>query len=180
MNTFPPSFLKVAQSAAKVEDADSAISQAVKRVRTLPDFDGFVDQLLREAIGDLIYKLRHEAAKKRRAEQDDKTEAKPPPARGRSSTHERNAPPVSKIVNDVYQSVYDYEIAGKALGALYGRDLEALVASESMLAAGHTFNARLCAMLADRVPKDKRVKDAITDKELKQKFDQLYESVVLG
>lgn len=66
---FPESVTKVAEEeAARHSDAPTAITEAEKRIRGLPEFDGLVNALVRNAVRELVYAARHAATVARKRE----------------------------------------------------------------------------------------------------------------
>lgn len=161
---FPSNVIQICREcAARHTEPPEAIDAAERRIRKLPEFDSLVATLVRSAIADLIYDARHDANRKlKNASGDYGGAAKV--VTGCCSATQRIA-----------QSVFEYRIAGTALGLVLGKDLRTIAESESNIAEGHKFNAALCRTLARMVAPEKRVNEAVSEKKLRMIFDRLRE-----
>ena len=142
-------------------DIPAAVNESEKRIRKLADFPELVDGLVRSAIQDAVYERRHtvNVANKRQAGQYGQ------PGKVKTGT--------SQSLGAVKRSVYQYYIAGRTLGTILGGELRDIAANEDATAAGYTFRAQLCRRLADIVPAEKTVREAVTEKKLRTLFREL-------
>jgi hypothetical protein len=140
------------------EDIEAAVDDAEKRIRKLPDFDDFVNILIREAIRSRVNDCRHGVSRAIRKEMGEY--GKP------ATTVVGESPAVLKVMENLYK----YRIAGTVLGSVYGRDLADISENERVTGQGHLFNAYLTARLQPLVPANKRVRDVVPEKKLKVIF----------
>lgn len=159
---YPESVLSVARAMAAKhgDDIPRAVTEAEKLIRKLPEFDSLVDQMIRNAVREMVYDARHisNVATKRQT--------------GHYFQEQKVDTTKSKAVLQAYKSVYAYCVAGTQLGLLYGERLAEIAESEQSIANGHVFNAALCRKLSEIVPKGTQVKDAISEKKLRALFDR--------
>ncbi len=136
------------------DEIDKAVDRAEKALAKQPGWQAYRKSLVRSAIRHLVYDYRH-----------------------RENVHQRRDAgeygPAAKVTRGAasaevarQKSLYEYFVGGKMLGSTTGEELEALAASESEKAAGYAFNARLCEALAKVVPKQKTVREAVTERKL--------------
>jgi len=137
---------------------------AEKDIRKLKDFPKFVDTLVREAIRERIYDMRCQMNKE---------------LRGLDPNMEKNTAGPSKVVVGDSQtvrraalSVYHFFIAGRTLGSFFGRELLEVANNERSKSEGHDCNARLIESLVKLIPRNKRVRDAISEAKLRNLFRQ--------
>jgi len=164
---FPKQILKiVGKCAAKYgDDVEHAVTYAGKQVRRLKEFDSFASGLIDHALRELIYDARHQTNLRiRRENGNDSDRVDPKVIVGRSPA-----------VAEVYESVYNYLIAGMMLGSVCGEMLESIAASERARAGGHTFNAHLAEELRLLVPEDKTVREVVSEEHLQKLFRRLQE-----
>jgi hypothetical protein len=140
---------------------DDATEQALKKVLRLKTYDDLVDMLVEHAVHDLICDDRHNIN-----------------TRIKHQTGEYYQTPKTVVGNSdavtrVEASVYHYRIAGTSLGNVLGKDLLDIASNEDGKAEGHVFNSTLLRRLVRLVPKNKMVKNAITQKKLKAIFAEL-------
>jgi len=161
--TYPETFMAAAREAAAKHggDIDQATAVAEAAIRSLPDFADWVNAFVTSAIRELVYDARHQmnVAMKR-------------------DTGYYGGPAKVKVgdsadIQKVYQSFYEYHIAGMQLGMLKGADLEGIAESEAARAEGHAFNARLCKKLREVVPDDKTVREAVPERKLREIFKKV-------
>ena len=159
----PKSVLAVVSRATEKYSGDirKASKVAEAAVRKLPEFDVFVNILIRKAIQTLVYEHRHRVttAVKRQAGQYG------PPAKA----------PVgkSKAVNDSYKSIlFSIMIGGTSLGMLRGKDLPVLAEEERRSGNGHLANSLLLSRLAPLVKGDSLVKDSVSGRKVEAIWDQ--------
>lgn len=144
-------------------DVNAATTAALARIKKLPNYAEVVEELLRDAVQELIYDIRH-----RKNVQLKKQEA----AYGGPS----KVPSRSPAVRRVHQSLYEYHIAGRTLGDIRGAELETIADHESKTADGHRWNAWLCRELARTVPDDKTVRESVSKKKLQALFKRATEA----
>jgi len=160
MEKIPPEVHDIARRCAEKhkQDVNVAIAAAYEQVMKLDNFDEFVLALAHAAVSDLVYDCRHQSARAMKI------------AAGAYGGPAKVIVGLSGSVQRVYESLYNYRIAGTVLGCLYGRDLADIASKEAEKASGHRFNADLCAKLATMVPDDKRVHDVVSEKTLGNLF----------
>jgi hypothetical protein len=160
---YPESVLEAVHDAAAEhkDDIDKAAECAVAKVRKLKEFPTLVDQFVKTAVQELLYRDRHQTNVAIRRQG------------GAYGAAAKVSPAGSAAVRRVFQSYFDYCVGGKQLGAVLGEELEGLAAGERERAAGHAFNARLLERLQAVVPEGKRVRDVLTDKRLGRLFREV-------
>jgi hypothetical protein len=161
----PESVIAAAALAAQEhpDDVARATAEAERAVRELPEFPDLMAGLVTGAVRELVYDARHASNVRTRRQA------------GRYGTPAKVSPGGSPAVERVYESVYDYFIAGTTLGALRGEELQAVAEKEQGLAEGHLFNAGLCARLSKMVPPGQRVRDAVPERQLRGLFKKVQE-----
>lgn len=153
-------------AAAHPTDPDAATDQALKAVRRMPDFNEFVESLVRRAIQDAVYAARHAHNVRVKRQQG---VYGPPPA---------VLPSAADDVARAYESVYSYRIGGTVLGDLTGDQLPVVAAAEIERSKGHQFNAALVEWLRSQgVTGDRRVRDVVAEKKLEQNFRRIHKRV---
>lgn len=158
---FPPEVIAVVRTVTTgTPDAKKAVKKAVSAVRAMPDFRQMIDRLVNQAVADLVHDLRHQDNRRI------KNAAKVYDVR----------PAVDPLQSDVVQAVvspYDFRIAGQTLGDLRGRDLIPLAETEEARARGHAENAALLRDLRPRVRDDQTVREAVSERLLRQRLDAI-------
>lgn len=168
MTDFPNSVVNAVETATEKHpnDIPAAVEMAVIKIKQLPEYNDLVDRLVTNAVRDMIYDVRHVANVRMKRQT------------GYYGKPAKVKPGDTPTVNLVYESVYNYHIAGTTLGELKGADLPALRESEHAIAEGHRFNSELLAWLVDqKIPEDKKVCEAVPAKRLKLHFDRIYRKV---
>lgn len=160
---YPESVLEAVHDAASEhgDDLGQAVECAVAKVRALPEFGGLVDQFVKTAVQELLYRDRHQTNVAIRRQG------------GAYGAAAKVSPAGSAAVRRVFQSYFDYCVGGKQLGAVLGEELAGLADGERERAAGHQFNARLLDRLQAVVPEGKRVRDVLTDRKLGNLFKEI-------
>lgn len=142
-------------------DILTAVEESVAEVKRLPDYKKYVNDLVRDAIQDQVYACRHASnvsMKKQNGEY--------------GGQHKVNG--ASVAVERIYESHYNYRIAGKTLGEIIGNEIESLIETEQAIASGHKFNAALlCWVRSQGVSGDKKVKDVVSERKLAANFDRI-------
>lgn len=160
----PKSVLAIVKKAADKYPTDipKALDMADRAVRKLPEFDELVSNLVRHSIQDLIYEYRHTVS--RQVKRDAGSyKVKPKVIVGKS-----------KGVNAAARrSLFLLPIAGTILGRVLGKDLIGIANHEQEKANGSAVNARLCFRLAEVVPKNKFVDEAISKRRLHTIFREV-------
>jgi len=141
--------------------AEDATTEALQGVRGLKSYKSLVDALVKHAVQDLIHDGRHDINKGIRKQE------------GRYSPLPKVQVGSSPAVMRAEVSVYLYRIAGTSLGEVFGKELLGIAVHEENRANGHIFNARLCRHLAEVVPDNKKVKNAVKENQLKAFFSEL-------
>lgn len=145
------------------DDTKSAVEKALDDVKKLPEFDTYVEALIRYSLTQLAYAARHQINVKIKKEQ------------GHYATV-RKVAATSVVVNRVYRSLYDYRIGGKTLGQVTGRDIDTIINRESASAEGHLFNVRLCYKLQGLVGVNETVREVLSEKKLQDIFQEVQEA----
>lgn len=162
---FPKPILKIVERAAAKygDDVEQAVAYAGKNVRRLKAFTSFVDGLVDHALREMIYDARHRTNLRiRRDNGSDEERVRPKVVSGQSPAVER-----------VYDSVYNYLIAGRSLGSVYGETLEDIAASERAKGRGCFFNAGLAEELRLLVPAGKTVREVVSEDQIQKLFQRL-------
>src|SRR5262245_33949839 len=130
---YPDSILRAVEDAVKQhpDDVPQAINCAERSVRKTPDYPTVVDELIRDAVSQLVYRARHAI----------NVRLKNAAGAYNQKTKVNGA---SAAVQKVCEDFYAYTIGQKTLGNLLGSELDGIARSESAIASGHRFNARLC------------------------------------
>lgn len=154
---FEQNFKQIIMEAAEAhpDDVDAAVDASLPKLARLPEWEEYKKQLVRSAVSDLIHVYRHrENVEQRKGTGVYGGAAKV--TRGRAS---------AAIARE--KSLYDYFIGGKHLGSVTGEELGAIAEVESAKAATHNFHVRLCSALSRIVPKEKTVREVVTERRLK-------------
>jgi len=139
----------------------TAVERATKLIKAMPVYDDLIDLLIRNAIQDLVYDARHYANVANKKQM------------GLYGGPGKVVSGRSRTVNRIADSVYLWRIGGTVLGKLLGKELIPIAESESSIADGHAFNARLCQALAPLVAEDKTVEQCVPEKKLLRLFRKL-------
>ena len=160
MVLIPENVQKVVEDATAryASDIDRATREAMKRIKKLPEYPQLVEMFLEKAVQEMVYDARHIVNVRT------KRQAGVYGGKGKVRVGDSSA------VRRVTDSMYNYHIAGTVLGLVIGKDLPTIAESELRIGNGHLHNSRLCYYLSRIVPKDKRVKDAVTEKKLRELF----------
>ena len=166
------------EMAAKHPDAIAVAAEELeKKLRRREDFDELQPQLLRIAYGELIYDARKKMNDEAWRHVADPEEAEEKPKGKRKAMAQHDARPKvvlmkSKSYLHVYDPLYGYCIAGRALGSIKGAELADIARSERSQADGRLRNARLVELLDGNVPHDKTVRQAVAGEKLFAMFRQ--------
>lgn len=142
-------------------DIEAAVTLAERRIRKLDEFSEWEDELIREAIRERVYDVRHKHNTALKREMG----AYGGPAKTTSGA--------SAAVQKAAQSVYNLRIAGTLLGLLRGDELAAVAETERAIGQGHLFNATLCEQLIRHVPDNKTVQEAVSEAKLRRMCKQV-------
>jgi len=158
MGVEAPSEVRViaAEEVEKHATPEKAIAAVEKRVKALAQYQKLVAALVRLALADIVYDLRHEAnvrSKRRNG------------AYGQAAKVKVGDSPA---VLNVADSLYRMRIAGTLLGLLTRDELEWAAEVERAQSNGHLVNARLCEKLAPLVPSGKTVRQAVSEEKLRK------------
>jgi hypothetical protein len=159
-----PSFaLQLAkESISKHGDVQDAIGAFRSALREHDEFPSLVEVLFGVATAELIYEQRHSInIATKRANGD---YGKP----GKTIVGE------SKTIQSMYERFF---FGGQCLGDILGERLSGLAESEEAQAHGHGLNAALLNRLSKIVPEDKTVRQAVTEKKLRQLWNQVKKSL---
>ena len=160
---FPESVLRAVERAADNHPADiqKAIDAAEKAIRRLPEFETLVADLVRSAVQEMVYDARHSSNVTMRR------------LAGEYGGPAKTVSGDSAAVTRAAESLYCYRIAGTVLGSVLGEQLGDIAASELAKADGHAFNGRLCLRLKAMVPKEKQVRECVSEKRLMTVFKEV-------
>jgi hypothetical protein len=160
---YPESVLEAVHDAAAEhgDDLEQATDCAVAKVRGLKEFPTLVDQFVKTAVQELLYRDRHQTNVAIRRQG------------GQYGAAAKVSPAGSAAVRRVFQSYFDYCVGGKQLGQVLGEELAGLAAGERERAGGHQFNARLLERLQTVVPEGKRVRDVVSNRKLGKLFEEV-------
>lgn len=169
---FPEQVLDIVREETEANGSDiaQAAKNAVVRVSTLPDYKAIVENLIYQAIRDLVYDTRHalNVRMKRESGYYD------------SRTMKVNSGS-AEGVQEACRSVYSYYVGGTMLGDITGEQLEGLASHEDEIAKGHEFNARLLRWLSDQgVTGVKKVREVVPEKKLQLNFRRIWSQVQKG
>ncbi len=158
---FPEEVMRVVREANvnHPTSIENATSEALNGVIGLESYKSLVATLVEHAVHDLICDDRHSINTSIKRQSGAYAQVIPKTTVG-----------TSDAVMRAEFSVYSYRIAGTALGEILGKDCSDIAGFERNKKNGHAFNERLMTRLAELVPKNKKVKDAVSERKLKQLF----------
>ncbi len=142
--------------------AREQIACARVKVKALPDYGDFVDNLVDEAIQSLVYDQRHRQNCSIKYTGDTGTSG---------AAESKVKVGGCKAVADAYADYFSYTVGGKRLADVYGEELADLADAEMVQSQGHAAKAALFRSLADVVRPGKQVKDAVSGARLKRMFE---------
>lgn len=134
-------------------DAALAVKKAIAKVRKLDTFSEFVDELVDGCIRGMVYDERH-IRNTRLQSQSNAARCVPKVNVGKSKSIQQHC------------DYYGWNIAGTTLGRLTGKQLLPIAEDEEAKSKSHQFAAKLLRTLAERVPEDATVKEAVNPAEL--------------
>lgn len=140
------------------EDISQAVDCAEKRIRELPEFQAHIDAFVRQSVQELVYRFRCQSNAEVR--------------RGYAVPRPKVIVGQSKTVNGAYAEYYGFHVAGRTLGSVMGKELEAIADSEQRTGDGYHFRARLARLLCEIVPADKTVRQSVNGKKLMAIFER--------
>lgn len=147
----------------RIEPAIDALRREVRKMPGFPgDLPDFVETLVDIGISEALYRYRcyeNKAAKRQYLNNDTRVASREASDR------------VAKRV--VAGFALRHFVGARMLGDLMGKELPAVRDVSLGQAAGHTFNARLVDNLIPLVPKDSRVREAVTDQQADDLFVRL-------
>jgi hypothetical protein len=170
---FPESFRKIitASEERHKTDISKAVAEAVKKIRALPEFSEWVDELVNSQVRGMIIDRRH------------RVNGFPIEPAGENNGHSKNGKPFTAhpkidlpdVVNSIARRInLNYRFGGKTLGTLMGEELAGLADREKQTGDTHYFHYRLLTRLAEIVPADKAVGDVVKNqKQLTKIIDEL-------
>jgi len=141
-------------------DVDRSVKYAEPLIRDLPEFESIMNQLITQAIRELIHNHRHTQNTAMRKETGD----------CHSKPKVNNA---SETIRKIERDYYNYYIGGKTLGMIRGSELKDIAASEREIAGGHIFNAELCEALQPLVGDSQMVQSAVSKSKLKEIWNRV-------
>ncbi len=168
-NECPEKWIKLAATISDQfpESIEDATAELMSTIVDDPEYDQWSAMIRRRFCQGLIYDARH------KSNVELKRQSGQYGGPGRVSM-------ASESVNQTCISVFQHYIAGRTLGSLLGKELAGIANSESEIAAGHQFNAALLRWLEGKVPAEKRVADAVSEKALTKVYRNLQKQVAAG
>ncbi len=163
MATVPEGLLEIVTKAARQHtDPAKALDCAEKSARKHSDFASWQAGLIRGALLEMIYDVRHrQNVAVRRSGGEFGTPAKVDLSSG-------------AVANALNRSPYlNYFISGRCLGDIAGEDLSVLADREREAADTASFHVKLLLRLSATVPQGKSVRDCYSEAKLKRLFAEL-------
>ncbi len=152
--------VKVA-TAANPGDISKATQEAEIAIRKLYTDKQLGEIFITSAIQELVYERRH---------QDNRDIKR---AIGAYDSTRKVKQEESQAVQRVFESVYEYRIAGTILGDLLGEQLLPIADSEEAIANGHMANGTLLRKLRPMVRNGCKVRDEVSVRKLVNVFKQV-------
>lgn len=160
-----PTFIREAIREVCLKHRSSAAlscDEAIKAVRTLPEFETAREALIDHAIHEVVWSIRGELTTAV------VSQAVNPPTPAKAPY--TGEPKVGLLNSDAFiehtRSVYNMMMGGKTLGDLTGAEVKAIAEVETEKARGHTQNAELARWLGDRVKDKQTVREAVPADEI--------------
>ncbi len=145
-----------------------ATTLALQTIQALENYTSLIGSLVQQCIQDAVYDERHRRNKIIRREA----------GLYGAQQQVRRGPSQGAAVGKVYETVYNYYIAGKTIGLVLGCELATIARSEKGVAEGHMFNVRLCeALQATGIQPGQTVRQAVSERQLNLIFSQVREQV---
>ena len=141
------------------DSIDDCLVEADKNIRQLSCYSEFVEELVTNAIRELVYDERHRINWKIRA--------------GTYKCTPKVLMGDSEGIAEVHWNEYSFCIAGRSLGSILGSELEDIALTEESQARGHTANATLCRNLMKLVRPNQTVREAVKLPVLKKLFQPI-------
>mgnify|MGYP000949930540 CR=1 FL=1 len=169
--TFPDELYEAIDTAARryLDDIPKAVAAAERKLRTMPEFDQWVTAMVTECVKEMVYR--------KRAAMNAAPPAPPPVESNGHANNGFHAKPkidLPDVINTIARRInLEYLIGGKRLGSLLGAELPELSTQEAAAGETHLFLSRLLSRLADVVPADKAVRDAVSEKRLAKIIDEV-------
>jgi hypothetical protein len=160
----PETLLQMVQESvdAHPDDIEDALNVLVNKWGRHPARRTWAEELETRALRELIHGYRHQTmVRLRRLHGVYGT-----PAKVSMSTGAANRVAEMMLLDS-------YSINGHVLGNILGDDLARIAEGEQEKADGCAFNANLCRALSRMVPKQKLVRDAVSEKRLRKLFADL-------
>jgi hypothetical protein len=164
MTNAPEQLLKMVEEAVEAhpEDIEDALNVLVNQWARHPARRTWAEELETRALREMIHRYRHKVMTQlRRMHGAYGTPAKVTLSTGASAR-------ASELM-----ILDSYSINGHVLGSILGEDLLKLAEGEDEKSAGCAFNANLCRALARKVPKNRLVRDAVSEKVVRRIFAEL-------
>ena len=169
--TMPDWLNKIVQEETEANPSDipTAADRAYNRIRKHPQYKGLVEELIRNAVRELVYDYRHII----------NTRIKRDSGYYVQKNGATAAAAVGGAVLAVHRSCYDEFIGGTQLGELTADRAREIIAAEESIAAGHHFNAELLKWaLKNGLQGDAKLRDVIPEKKLRTHFDRLKKEIL--
>lgn len=141
----------VVKAVVKFSDAQEAIDEVLERIRNLPHFPALVDDMIRVAVQDYVFRVRHENNRAMRKQSRNES--------GRCRRRKATQADASRTVQRMCR--YNLFIDGHTLGDLRGEQLQPLADRQREQIAGLQFHVELLERLAKIVPPDRTVRQAV-------------------
>lgn len=157
------------QSDKHPNDVELAVAGLMNEVQALPEYEGYVTELVRVALIRLIHQHRSQVNSSIRAQETHEV----PVVRDSTSKVRVSE---SKQVQRVY-ACYNYRIGGRTLGSMCLGDIDAIIPSEQRRLKGHETNIQIlirCREILQEAQSKKKateatvLKEVITEKDLDQ------------
>ena len=168
---FPANVIEIVTKAItkSPEDPMKAAKLALASIKKLPEFKELVDTMLMQAVQSLVDNRRQYI---NRCIRHESTNPEPEKAAGYDGPA-KVVTGLSASASKAYTSVFLYNIGGKVIGMLFGKDLPDIAENERKAGDGHYFNANLMEALRPLVPKDKTVQQSVSEAKLRKLFQAL-------
>jgi len=158
MQKLPEAVLQIAERAARrhKSDLEAAGRLATKEVVALPQFAKLGPLLIAYAMRQLVYEARCNGNRALKRENGFHT--------GHTKVFAGRSTSVAAAASKSY---LEYNIGSTVLGDLLPNGLREVMMGERAKGNGHLFNARVCEALIEIVPEEKRVREVVSERQLK-------------
>ena len=158
----------IAECVEQFHDIELAFASMVKRIREMPNFDEYVDDLIRDGCKRRLHSRRHHVNVAGKIRMKNASECKQPvirrPTAGRTDVNE---------LADA-NTRYVHFCSGKTIADMFGRELLEFARSELENSKGSVLNAMLAIELKKWTPDNVQVKDVVSP----QIYDKLFKAAL--